>query len=378
MYCSNCGAELLDNPRFCVKCGAKVKATVEEPPAAKTCPENTAPKSAAPKKERCVSDGNVACAADENVSVKPAGKKSPRRKGSAFLAVLLCIAVFICAVAILLVSGAYKTLSEDSITGITEEVLGNIDGIPLSDFSGEVEKNATLVDVIIDLVEDRGIDLKGRDVENLLSNEEVVRLFSKMLYNYLSDIRYDEKNAVMDEDDFRDTVENIEDLMEEELEIEISDSDITEIVNAVEETGALEYTRAAALRKVAPGVYYGLRYGTADWMVWAIGGLTLLLAALLLLAAGKSVVRMLRGLGISVTLAGVLVTGTLLLVSTLADRLLSGIPGEELVHTLLECGTENFTVCGVWGIGIGVLLIVVSVIVQLITGFAEKRAAKKQ
>ena len=45
MYCSNCGAKLADNAKFCTECGAKIDAPVQQlaVPAAGTPAPQTAP-----------------------------------------------------------------------------------------------------------------------------------------------------------------------------------------------------------------------------------------------------------------------------------------------------------------------------------------------
>lgn len=392
--CQNCGAEISTGTNFCIYCGASTasdnaKTTHDEQPVTVEVPSEAPQQAPAaqptqdapmPAHETEHDPTDTAVATEEPVPTQDNTSRPKIKKrrgiGATLLAILWCVILFIGSVALVALVGTNQALSEDSFSTIADELLSNIDDIPISDFSKELPVGSTAVDLILAMTEKEGTTLNRRDLKQFLAHEDVVDFIAKTLSTYVNDIKNNSKKAMIDESAFRDFIEDCRETLADELNVYIGYSEIDKIVETTVEAGILDYTNAKELKKSAPEVYMVLHYVLSDWMVWAIGGLMVLMAILLMMANRWSIIRISGDLGTTLTVSGALTALCFALSPILIGKVIPGLPVPELFSTVLSCVITPFMLTALCVLGCGIFLIIVNAIAKAILKAYNRKLAK--
>lgn len=405
VFCTNCGEKLSEGARFCSGCGTPVAApvsTLEQPPQVdekaveaeetQVVRQESVAEEAVPSQQESAAEEPVP-AQQVNLEERPApvqpqaevkkGKKEKKNKSRrrgvfrTIMAVLVCMLVFAVACSAMLVMGMRGFVTEDNLQNTIHDVVQDLDNIPAAGISDELGDDATLMDAIIGFADENGVDLSKKDIEKFVEDSELVDAVCEKLAAYVTDIQEDGSEASLDKEDFEKLLKKDRELVYEVMGEDLSDREIEQIAQAVEEAGILEVTNAKELKQELSPVYYGVRYGLSLWSVvalWVVVGLLVLLLA----AINRwSMARTTGDVGITLTAAGALILLAVSFGPVLVGELLSGLPFGEMIGSLASSLTGSWVLSCLIVLGIGVALILVSCIIKAISGLIQRRREAK-
>jgi len=420
IFCPNCGERLGEGYRFCRKCGTPVEALPAEQvdnvvaQEAEWAPEYIQPVENVVTEELVEAEPEVTAEVpagvnpevnpevkpemklemkpEVNLEMKPETKpevkaeakpkksktprvRRPRSAGQTVLAVILCIVVFLFSWIATVLGGLRNATSAETLQNFFEERLQNLDEVPAIDLSGALEDDATMVDMIVEIAREEGVDLRKRDVEKLAADSALIDGICKNLALCVTDIRMDTRTAAMDVEDIEKLLKKDRELIDDVLGVYMSDYTIQVVAETIEDTGVLDYTDVRTLKKDIPVVYYGLQYGLSYWVTGVLWAVVLLLTILLARVNNWSMIRTTGDVGITLTVSGSIAALISLIGSILVGGALSSIPGGELIGMVSGLLLKGWLLNGLIVLGVGVLLIIISCVVKAIV--AKVRARKE-
>lgn len=401
LFCLHCGAKLVENARFCVKCGNPVPRLeeTEEPvvPVAVEASETPEVQTEASEMQHETPEAQpeipevqtetleVQHEVSEVQPVIPASRPAKKKEraprsikkrrgvGRTLVAVLLCVLLFLLSAVTVLLTGVQSLTTENGVKALVGDVVDEVDCIPASLFSKEAGEDDSVIDLVVDLAQKNGMKFKKRDLEKLLTDSEFVDVVSEEIYAYISDIRSNGKKAVLDEKDIRNLLKDHDDLIEDTLGLSMSDRVRKDAAENAEKSGVLEYTNARLLKQKVPAVYYGIQYGLSIWVLCILGGLLLLFVILLASVNRWDFVRTTGDLGTTLAAAGALITVPSAVGMLGVESLLGSLPAAELICVVVEHLTRYPLLGALSALGLGVVLLLLSKIVKMI---AAKRQTK--
>ena len=294
----------------------------------------------------------------------------PRGAGRTVLAVLLCIVLFMTAVPTLLLQGARSATSHGSVQKYLVTVFENLDKIPgdiLPDLSEPVSDGE---EWILTLANENGVRLTEEKLEKFIEDSAFINgIYDKMSY-WAEDIYQNSSNAVIKAKDIEKFLEADQDLIEELFDERLSDHDIENIAETIEETGILEITDVEILTEEEPEAYLVLQTLFSTRTMGILAGIMLVLALLLWVVNRWNLSRTALDLGITLTVAGVLAALPSVVLFAVPDLLARELPRSDLIQMLLHQMLQRWL--------IGSLVVVAVAIVLIILGCVGKLAAKKK
>lgn len=375
-FCHICGAPLYAGGRFCEKCGTAV---LNEPGETMVPRGNefghqvvngAVPVSVVERREMPV----------KGPAAAPVRKKRghrPRGVLRTILAVFLCILIFLCSTVALVLLSVRTAVSQENMQVCLERAVEDLDldEIPAAGLIPDAGEDDSVMDCLIGLAEANGLKLKKRDVEKLLEDSVIVDALCEKMSLYVEDICADTTRAAIDDDDIRNALERDRALISEIFDESMSDREIENITEFVDDSGALEIFNVRELKKAAPAIYYSVQYGLSYWVIGLLGVLVLVWIVLLALVNRWSLTRITGDLGITLTVVGVVVLVPAVFASLLMGSLLKGVPGGNLIAQLVSRVLMGGQLYNLIVLGVGVVLIVVSCVIRAITKKRMKTAA---
>lgn len=338
LYCTNCGAALLEGSCFCSQCGTAVTAP-EAPPAQEPETEPQPPMDASPV---------------------PAPKRAPgapRGIPRTLLAILLCVVMFLLSFPAYVVTGARQATSQESLQRLLEDALDRLDELT-------VRGNDTVMDLILDFAKDNRMDMTEEDIEDLLEDTTFAPFLCERLSGLVTDIRQNTKTSAISRDDFQELMEENADDIDRILNIRMAEKDILETVDAIDDSGMLDYSNARELRKLMPAVSYGVQYGLSAGGIAVLWILVLVCLVLLALVNRWDLLRTAFDAGVTLT-----VFGGLTLVLTALSPILTGmaaqaIPAGGVISLVLTHLMKHWLVISLMMLAVGILLLVIRAVVR--------------
>jgi len=365
-FCTKCGKPLKPGVRFCAACGNKIvqpaeevhSAPVEAPkppqqPVAVEAPKNVEqpviaeePKIVQQPVQKPVQPAKAPAQKPAKAPVQKqpkAPKKSKlslsrRSGGTLVLATLVCVFVFLFSIVLTGVIGLRNATTKESGKALAKTIIENVDitEVPAASLVADEDYEGSVADWIVEQAQAQS-NIKEQfnksDLADYLEDSEMVKQLSERIGALIWNIREDNRDKILDADELRELLEQDRRTIREHLNFELSDRDINNIINEMEEAEVFDYLNVRQLRREVPGAVYAVQYGLSIWAVLIVAALVVGFIVLLCLVNRWNILAILKDLGITLTVSGALLT-----IPTLFLVLFSGLvfQGAELVIAIDE------------------------------------------
>lgn len=289
-FCTNCGAPLQPQNKFCKVCGTPVPVTKEpdspvlRPPTLEDMGQTTERTVAVTEthQNRQTNHEQVPVTPETPaVKVKPAYR---RGVGTIILAFMVCILVFVWSFGTIALTDTQISLSNDKIDNTLGSVLNTsqLMSVPAYYFFPDVsDPSQTLMEWSVEEIKTNSkspITITTEMVEEFLDESTLLPFVIDKLGAYVADIRDNTGKSGVSADEIEDLVAKNEKLLHE-LSGDRYIIDNANIAEMLEEEEWLEYLDAKTLKDASPTAYNLINLGLS---YWAIGALCLLGFLLLL------------------------------------------------------------------------------------------------
>ena len=376
-FCSSCGGRIGQLDGICTGCGKNYAAKEEIAPqevAAEETVEGQIPAeeitAEEPAAEEPVEEAPAQPQAVVSATVPPAVKPAPAKKekgkvsaGKVILTVLLSILLFVFSFAAVAAFSLKQFATEDTIDAIMAEVeLSDILALAGEDYED------SFYDTLGDFVQEQtGAEISKKTLDKLVKQSNLKEFLAEKMSVYLDDFLYDEKNFELTAEDVADLLSDNKEIIEEELEAEVSDDVIDAIAEWVAKEDVIDNLRPAAMKKSSPALFYSVNIGLSVISLIILGLLVLLCLLLMFRISASQAVL---GSGIVFTIIGC-ITGAASVVAIFMPSLVTGSFG-ELIGIAVSLFFEANVILFVSILGVGVLELVIRAIVLQILSKKQK------
>lgn len=355
-FCTKCGTPLKAGARFCAACGNKIPVAAEQPKAAEApqvIEQPVAVEEVKPVRQPVVAEAPKSAPQPVQKPVQPAKApvqkqpKAPKKSklslskrsgGTVMLATLVCVFVFLFSILLTAVVGLRNATTRASGKELAKTIIENVDitEVPAASLIADEDYEGSVADWIVEQAQAQS-NIKEQfnksDLADYLEDSEMVKQLSERIGALIWNIREDNRDKILDADELRELLEQDRRTIREHLNFELSDRDINNIINEMEEAEVFDYLNVRQLRREVPGAVYAVQYGLSIWAVLIVAALVVGFIVLLCLVNRWNILAILKDLGITLTVSGALLT-----IPTLFLVLFSGLvfQGAELVIAIDE------------------------------------------
>lgn len=324
IFCPNCGTHLAAGAQFCPGCGSPVSAPA---PVAAPTPAPAAPP--APAKAKKV-------------------KKTRRTAGISILCVLMGLCVFLTIGLLTLRTAANPENLGSSVQDMVLEV--DLTQIPASELITNAEAGQSMAEYIAQEIQRSyvvEIHVDEEDVQTFLEDSEFMPFIAEKLGDYVEDVRNDRRGKGISEKELSDLMWDNRRDIEKLVGIPLTQTDIDNVIQKMDEQGLMRDLRAGTLKSTAPAAYTGLQIALSDVTIIVLAVLMVLMTLLIAKGYGWNICRSCGSVGMTL-----LVGGGIFLVLGLAGlglRLVENSLISYLIGTVLKGGLTCSVVIFVLG-----------------------------
>lgn len=295
-----------------------------------------------------------------------------RKRRGAFrtiLAVVLCISMFTVSCLAVSVFGLQFTASESNLKYLANELAGELydilDVIPARKLVPELRDDATLVEYLIHLALEKGLQLDRFKLGKILESSGLVDHISDLMIGYLTDIRRGTQDAALDEAEVLELLREGNRAIMGVIKVGFKDSDLQQAAFYIADSGVLVITNADLLERYVPVVYYTIQYSLSIWLMIACVGVVLL-HVLLLAAVNRWTARsIVRDTGITLTVAGVLSAVPAVSLPRVLDTLIPPVPVVgNMIDIVISYLSDSYLVGALIALTLGVVLIITGIVLR--------------
>lgn len=300
--------------------------------------------------------------------------KEEKRKlgiGRRFLACFLCIFLFLSVLVSIIVFGMQKALSVDNLS---EAVLDSetISKVNVGDLTGRKEDDGkSIAQYVIEQIpeEQRALypELTEENLNELLSDEDVQKLLTSTLGDFVGYLTGDSDELMIDSDKvieiLEDNADTIEKYTGKKMKEEDFDSIRKEIENFNEE--AVTKTPDKSGEQFAFGMKV-LKFIFSDTMLYIAFGVAGFFALMIFLACGRFVDSSLLHIGVTGSLVGGLVFGGVRMGGTLIEKFAKNQIGETYIRIIRKVLLGHFEKAGLFVLCAGIGIVILGVVWKII------------
>ena len=291
--------------------------------------------------------------------------------GRRFLACFLCIFLFLSIFVSIIVFGMQKALSVDNLS---EAVLDSetISKVNVGDLTGRKEDDGkSIAQYVIEQIpeEQRALypELTEENLNELLSDEDVQKLLTSTLGDFVGYLTGDSDELMIDSDKvieiLEDNADTIEKYTGKKMKEEDFDSIRKEIENFNEE--AVTKTPDKSGEQFAFGMKM-LKFLFSDTMLYIAFGVAGFFALMIFLACGRFVDSSLLHIGVTGSLVGGMVFGGVRMGGTLIEKFAKNQIGETYIRIIRKVLLGHFEKAGLFVLCAGIGIVILGVVWKII------------
>ena len=291
--------------------------------------------------------------------------------GRRFLACFLCIFLFLSVFVSIIVFGMQKALSVDNLS---EAVLDSetISKVNVGDLTGRKEDDGkSIAQYVIEQIpeEQRALypELTEENLNELLSDEDVQKLLTSTLGDFVGYLTGDSDELMIDSDKVIEILEDNADTIEKYTGKKMKEEDFDSIRKEIDNFNEEAVTKMP--EKSGEQFAFGmkmLKFLFSDTMLYIAFGVAGFFALMIFLACGRFVDSSLLHIGITGTLVGGMVFGGVRMGGTLIEKFAKNQIGETYIRIIRKVLLGHFEKAGLFVLCVGIGVVILGVVWKII------------